>query len=195
METRTWCFTAKPAIDVAVAMMVVKPRPDVFAVTMLGQEVLIHVAKDFGQYPVAVTAAVVLCLIQQALQQLGRLVDVLALQENLQDLIDGALGLGLVIRSGCWRCVPFPSSPQSLRAPFKTLLQVVTLQQLVDHSLDIRKTHGSSVAWPRMAIGVVLKSFRLEGLEPLKFLSLFILVQDLAESDFLQLSIVLKEES
>lgn len=62
--------------------MVIKSRPRKLAVTLLGQEVLLYISEDLSQDPVAVAMAVVLCLVQQALQQLRRFVNMPALQER-----------------------------------------------------------------------------------------------------------------
>lgn len=64
-------------------MVVIKSTPREFAVMLLRQEVFLYIPEDLSQDPVAVAAAVVPRLVQQAAQQLRRLVDVPALQERL----------------------------------------------------------------------------------------------------------------
>lgn len=132
-----------------------------------------------------VAMAVVLCLVQQSLQQLRRLVDMPALQERLQYLIDRTLSLGFAVGCRCWRCLPSLLGPQSVVALFKASRQVMPHEYLLDYSFDFCKAHGSCVDWPQMATGSMSQSLRLEGLEPLKLLSLFVLLQNLAKSNFL----------
>lgn len=77
-------------------------------------------------------------------------------------------------------------------ASFKSSRQVVPLQYLFDHLFYFCKACSDTLAWSRMATGGLPQGICLKGLESLKFLLLFVLLQDLAESCFLRLYIVLK---
>jgi hypothetical protein len=131
-----------------VVVVVVKTRPRGLVLALLRQEVFVYVGEDLGQDPVPFTAAVLPCIMKQALQQFRRVVDMLALQKHLEDLVDRALGLGFAAGSSGGRCLSPLRGPLGTGPFFKPSRQIVPLQYLFDHSFDFCKACCHRVICP-----------------------------------------------